>query len=169
VSARSLAYDAAFGVLAELRDVTPRDVVHRNAQVWRAVEAALDAAGVPPIADPLAGPIGQQVAEHAASVSDIADAAPSAPASRTVRVGFDLHISDEDGKAVFSTEHLGRIGSVDRALFLAAVAEEFGVTIVASGPDPVPAEGLPRRQPLADPPLTEYTDEQGDPALESPC
>lgn len=50
--ARQAAYDAVYGLLALLGPKLPPSPVHRNAMVWRAVNTALDAAGVHVNADP---------------------------------------------------------------------------------------------------------------------
>jgi hypothetical protein len=42
-SRREYAYNAAYRVIAMLGDQLPPDPVHRNAMIWRAVNAALDA------------------------------------------------------------------------------------------------------------------------------
>jgi hypothetical protein len=55
---RQDAYDAVYARIRELGDYMPPDRVHRNAIIWRAVQAALDAANVPPLQPPVhnAGP-----------------------------------------------------------------------------------------------------------------
>lgn len=47
VLTRQPAYDAVYAYIRELDSYMPADVVHRNALMWRAVTAALDALGVP--------------------------------------------------------------------------------------------------------------------------
>lgn len=42
-NARQPAYDAVYAYIRELRDTPPLDATHRNAMIWRAVNAALDA------------------------------------------------------------------------------------------------------------------------------
>ncbi|MFM9594141.1 hypothetical protein ACKI16_23680 [Streptomyces scabiei] len=49
---RQAAYDAAYDVIGSLGQSLPSDTVHRNAAIWRAVNAALDAAGVQARANP---------------------------------------------------------------------------------------------------------------------
>jgi hypothetical protein len=52
---RQSAYDAVFAYLRQQpRDSVPSTVVHRNAMIWNAVHAALDAAGVPAVRQPKA-------------------------------------------------------------------------------------------------------------------
>ncbi len=50
--AREAAYEAVYGLLALFGPELPPDPVHRNAMIWRAVNTALDAAGVHVNADP---------------------------------------------------------------------------------------------------------------------
>lgn len=45
--ARQAAYDAVYAYIGALGDAMPPDPVHRNAIIWRAVTAALDATGDP--------------------------------------------------------------------------------------------------------------------------
>lgn len=53
VDPRQAAYDAVFTYLRQQpRDSVPSTVVHRNAMIWNAVHAALDAAGVPKAQQP---------------------------------------------------------------------------------------------------------------------
>ncbi|MFU0240395.1 hypothetical protein ACKI1J_32240 [Streptomyces scabiei] len=49
---RQAAYDAVFDLIGRLGAELPPDTVHRNAVMWRAVNAALDAAGVHVHANP---------------------------------------------------------------------------------------------------------------------
>lgn len=49
---RQLAHDAVYAVIRGLGDELPPDPVHRNAVIWRAVDAAMDAAGVRVHANP---------------------------------------------------------------------------------------------------------------------
>lgn len=49
---RQAAYDAVYDLIRLLGPKLPPDPVHRNAMIWRAVNLALDAAGVPVTADP---------------------------------------------------------------------------------------------------------------------
>ncbi|QPL14116.1 hypothetical protein QEH48_gp087 [Streptomyces phage TurkishDelight] len=49
---RQAAYDAVYDVIGSLGQSLPSDTVHRNAAIWRAVNAALDAAGVQVRANP---------------------------------------------------------------------------------------------------------------------
>lgn len=49
---REAAYDAVRAVIRRLGTELPPDPVHRNAMIWRAVTAALDAANIPVQADP---------------------------------------------------------------------------------------------------------------------
>jgi hypothetical protein len=57
---RQAAYDAVYDLIHDLGPVLPPDPAHRNAAIWRAVNAALDAAGLPVTADP-ADPRGDTV------------------------------------------------------------------------------------------------------------
>ncbi|WP_435110141.1 hypothetical protein [Nocardiopsis synnemataformans] len=41
---KSRAYDAVYAYITQLGDRLPPDEVHRNAMIWRGVEAALNAA-----------------------------------------------------------------------------------------------------------------------------
>ncbi|MET9819607.1 hypothetical protein [Streptomyces sp. NPDC006355] len=49
---RQAAYDAVYAVIRRLGPELPPDPVHRNAMIWHAVTAALDAANIPVPADP---------------------------------------------------------------------------------------------------------------------
>ncbi|MFC8332787.1 hypothetical protein [Streptomyces olivaceus] len=49
---RQAAYDAVYALIRQLGDYVPPDRVYRNAVMWRAVTAALDAANIPVPADP---------------------------------------------------------------------------------------------------------------------
>lgn len=49
---RQAAYDAVYGVIRDLGARLPPDTVHRNAAIWRAVTAALDAANISLNANP---------------------------------------------------------------------------------------------------------------------
>ncbi|KPC89904.1 hypothetical protein ADL27_38475 [Streptomyces sp. NRRL F-6602] len=42
-STNQLSYEAVFSYIRRLGDVMPNDTVHRNALIWRGVEAALGA------------------------------------------------------------------------------------------------------------------------------
>ncbi|MCF3960315.1 hypothetical protein [Streptomyces fuscigenes] len=53
---RQAAYDTAHELIRQLGPDLPPDTVHRNADIWRAVTAALDAAGVSSAANPDAPP-----------------------------------------------------------------------------------------------------------------
>lgn len=46
------AYDAVYAYLRNLGDYLPPDPVHRNAMIWRAVQAALDAGATRDTANP---------------------------------------------------------------------------------------------------------------------
>ncbi|MCP3017284.1 hypothetical protein NGM33_28535 [Nocardiopsis dassonvillei] len=43
MSTHKAAYDAVYAYITQLGDQLPPDAVHRNAMIWRAVEAALNA------------------------------------------------------------------------------------------------------------------------------
>lgn len=43
MTAHKAAYDAVYAYITQLGDQLPPDEVHRNAMIWRAVEAALNA------------------------------------------------------------------------------------------------------------------------------
>jgi hypothetical protein len=43
LNTRQPAYDAVYAYIRELRNTLPPDAAHRNATIWRAVNAALDA------------------------------------------------------------------------------------------------------------------------------
>lgn len=49
---RQAAYDAVYDLIRDLGPALAPEPVHRNATIWRAVNAALDAAGLPVTADP---------------------------------------------------------------------------------------------------------------------
>lgn len=61
---RQAAYDAVYTHIRSLGDYLPPDRVHRNAIIWRAVESALKAAGVPEL-QPAGIDSGPSVAECA--------------------------------------------------------------------------------------------------------
>lgn len=46
------AYDAVYAYIRRLGDYLPPDPVHRNAMIWRAVQAALDAGATRDTANP---------------------------------------------------------------------------------------------------------------------
>lgn len=71
---RQAAYDAVYELIGRLGPDLPPDPVHRNAVIWRAVNAALDAAGVQVTANP-ADPTADRVPATRDTLEDTAPAA----------------------------------------------------------------------------------------------
>jgi hypothetical protein len=133
---RQPAYDAVFAYIREQpRDFVPTTVVDRNAMIWRAVHAALDAVGVPGTAS---APTDQAACPDPIECSH--EAALGETRARVERLALTFEVSGNEFIAERIREALGGesaavpVPPVDRCIHVKAIHDTHHRTPVTGCP-----------------------------------